>query len=100
MSRTLNVQLTTVAEISEPRLSANVSEQKQLPPAYPKQHRRAGGQPIGLEQQGWDAYRKWLSRVAAQSTGERTRLDRSIYSWRGYHTWADKVRRSWDDGKV
>ena len=35
-----------------------------------------------------------------QSAAERTPLDRSIYSWRGYHTWADKIRRSWDDGKA
>jgi hypothetical protein len=52
----------------------------------------------GSEQHGWDAYRKWLSRVSTKSTGERTPLDHSIYSWRGYHTWADKVRQSWKDG--
>lgn len=49
------------------------------------------------EQQGWDAYRKWLSRVSPKSTTERAPLDHSIYSWRGYHTWADKVRQSWKD---
>jgi hypothetical protein len=52
----------------------------------------------GNEQHGWDAYRKWLSRVSTKSTGERTPLDHSIYSWRGYHTWADKIRQSWKDG--
>ena len=46
--------------------------------------------PTNSEQHGWDAYRKWLSRGATQSPAERTPLDRSIYSWRGYHTWADK----------
>jgi hypothetical protein len=59
-----------------------------------------GEQPTNNEQHGWDAYRKWLSRVATQPTAERSPIDRSIYSWRGYHVWADKVRRSWDDGKV
>jgi len=49
------------------------------------------------EQQGWDAYRKWLSRVSPKATTERTPLDHSIYSWRGYHTWADKIRQSWKD---
>lgn len=52
------------------------------------------------EQPGWDAYRKWLSRVATQSPAARTTRDRSVYSWRGYHIWADKVRRSWDDSKA
>jgi hypothetical protein len=47
------------------------------------------------EQHGWDAYRKWLSRVSTKSAGDRTPLDHSIYSWRGYHTWADKIRQSW-----
>jgi hypothetical protein len=50
------------------------------------------------EQNGWDAYRKWLSRVSTKPTGERAPLDPSIYSWRGYHTWADKIRQNWKDG--
>lgn len=50
------------------------------------------------EQSGWDAYRKWLSRVSAKPTGERAPLDHSIYSWRGYHTWADKIRQNWKEG--
>jgi hypothetical protein len=50
----------------------------------------------GNEQHGWDAYRKWLTRVGTKApAGERTPLDHSVYSWRGYHTWADKVRQSW-----
>jgi hypothetical protein len=52
----------------------------------------------GNEQSGWDAYRKWLSRVSTKPTGERAPLDHSIYSWRGYHTWADKIRQNWKEG--
>ena len=52
----------------------------------------------GNEQHGWDAYRKWLSRVSTKPTGERAPLDHSIYSWRGYHNWADKIRQGWKDG--
>jgi hypothetical protein len=54
--------------------------------------------PSGSDQSGWDAYRKWLSRVSTKPAGERTPLDHSIYSWRGYHTWADKIRQNWKDG--
>jgi hypothetical protein len=54
--------------------------------------------PSGSDQHGWDAYRKWLSRVSTKPTTERAPLDHSIYSWRGYQTWADKVRQSWKDG--
>ena len=55
-------------------------------------------QSAGADQHGWDAYRKWLSRVSTKPTGERAPLDHSIYSWRGYHSWADKIRQNWKDG--
>ena len=44
--------------------------------------------------EGWDAYRKWLSRVSGQST-RRSPLDGSVYSWKGYHSWAEKVKQNW-----
>ena len=46
------------------------------------------------EQQGWDAYRKWLSRVTTQPA-QRAPIDSSIYSWKGYNNWAEKVRQTW-----
>lgn len=53
------------------------------------------------EQQGWEAYRKWLTHVSKKPNSDRTHADHSIYSWKGYHNWADKVRQSWkpDDGQ-
>ena len=80
-----------------------MSEQKphQFRPAlYPKDNGASGDQRTTTsEQNGWDAYRKWLSRVSTKSAGagERAPLDPSIYSWRGYHTWADKIRQNWKD---
>jgi len=69
------------------------------PALYPKEGTVAEESPApGNEQSGWDAYRKWLSRVSAKPTGERAPLDHSIYSWRGYHTWADKIRQNWKEG--
>ena len=41
------------------------------------------------EQQGWDAYRKWLTSMNGAP------IDHSIYSWKGYHSWADRVRQTW-----
>lgn len=49
----------------------------------------------GREQQGWDAYRKWLSTVSGKPSSERALRDHSIYSWKGYQNWADKVKQSW-----
>jgi hypothetical protein len=69
------------------------------PALYAKESTVADESPAtGNEQNGWDAYRKWLSRVSAKPTGERAPLDHSIYSWRGYHTWADKIRQNWKEG--
>jgi hypothetical protein len=46
------------------------------------------------ERQGWDAYRKWLSGVGRQSA-ERAPVDPSVYSWRGYNSWAERIRQTW-----
>jgi hypothetical protein len=75
-----------------------MSEQKTRqfrPPMFAEDGASASHASSQSEQQGWDAYRKWLSRVAAKPSADRAPLDHSIYSWRGYHTWADKVRQSW-----
>lgn len=47
------------------------------------------------EQQGWDAYRKWLTSMNGRQHPRRAPIDHSIYSWKGYHSWADRVRQSW-----
>jgi hypothetical protein len=53
---------------------------------------RQGG---GQADPGWDAYRKWLSKVSAKNQAQRAPVDRSIYSWKGYHMWADRVKQAW-----
>ena len=61
----------------------------------PKDASRADEPEAPSEQQGWEAYRKWLSRVSMQPA-RRTARDASIYSWRGYNSWADKIRQNWE----
>lgn len=53
------------------------------------------GDEQGREQQGWEAYRKWLSSMNGKPQGRRAPIDHSVYSWKGYHSWADRVRQSW-----
>lgn len=43
---------------------------------------------------GWDAYRRWLTRVQSPDSS-RTPLDASLYTWKGYRNWSDQVRRDW-----
>lgn len=42
----------------------------------------------------WTSYRRWLSRDGAASRG-RAPAEQSVYSWKGYQNWADRVRQSW-----
>jgi hypothetical protein len=48
----------------------------------------------GKEVTNWDAYRRWLNRVQLPDK-RRTAMDPSLYTWKGYRNWADKVRRDW-----
>ncbi len=43
---------------------------------------------------GFEAYRRWLTRVQAPG-GRRVPLDASLYTWKGYRSWSDQVRRDW-----
>jgi hypothetical protein len=70
------------------------------PPLYHRQEasnnsRRSQSNVPNSDQKGWDAYRKWLSRVSAHPTRERSTVDHSIYSWKGYNSWADRVKQNW-----
>ena len=49
----------------------------------------------GQDVRGWDAYRRWLTQVDAPNA-RRAPLDPSLYTWKGYRNWADKVRRNWN----
>jgi len=82
-----------------------MSEQKShrfRPPLY---HRKSEGSradaagdrgtDAAREQKGWEAYRKWLTHVSRKPSVQRSPVDHSIYSWKGYQSWADKVRQSW-----
>jgi len=70
------------------------------PPLYHRQDvsnpsRRSPSGSSAADQKGWDAYRKWLSRVSAHPVRERSTVDHSIYSWKGYNSWADRVKQNW-----
>lgn len=48
----------------------------------------------GKDVGGWEAYRRWLTRVQAPAQS-RAPLDAGLYTWKGYRNWSDKVRREW-----
>ena len=60
--------------------------------------RPAGGKPGGKagEVTSWDAYRTWLTKVQAPEQ-RRSLPDPALFSFKGYRSWAEKIRRDWDD---
>ena len=48
----------------------------------------------GKDVSGWEAYRRWLTRVQAPEK-RRVSLDPGLYTWKGYRNWSEKVRRDW-----
>ena len=48
------------------------------------------------QQDGWQQYRRWISRAPAPRGG-RTGVDPSVYTWKGYRSWAEQVKRNWSD---
>ena len=43
----------------------------------------------------WDAYRNWLTKVQAPEQ-RRSLPDPALFSFKGYRSWAEKVRRDWE----
>jgi len=48
------------------------------------------------ESDGWQQYRKWISKAPAPRT-RRTSIDPSLYTWKGYRNWSEQIRRNWSD---
>ena len=45
---------------------------------------------------GWQQYRKWISKTPAPKS-RRNGLDPSLYTWKGYRSWTEQVKRNWND---
>jgi hypothetical protein len=48
------------------------------------------------ESDGWQQYRKWISKAPAPRT-RRSSIDPSLYTWKGYRNWSEQIRRNWSD---
>ena len=48
------------------------------------------------EVDGWQQYRRWISKAPAPRS-RRTGIDPSLYTWKGYRTWSEQVKRKWQD---
>jgi hypothetical protein len=50
----------------------------------------------GKDVSSWDAYRNWLTKVQAPEQ-RRSLPDPALFSFKGYRSWAEKIRRDWDE---
>lgn len=48
---------------------------------------------------GWQKYRRWISSAPAPDR-RGAGLDPSLYTWKGYRSWTEQVKRDWDDGST
>ncbi len=48
------------------------------------------------EVDGWQQYRRWISKAPAPRD-RRSSIDPSLYTWKGYRSWTEQVKRNWTD---
>lgn len=46
------------------------------------------------DKDGWQQYRKWISSAPAPRT-RRGSADASLYTWKGYRSWTEQIKRNW-----
>lgn len=52
-------------------------------------------QPAANDADGWQQYRQWISKAPAPR-GRRVGIDPALYTWKGYRSWSEKVKRNWE----
>ena len=59
---------------------------------------RRAAQSVGNNREvgSWDAYKNWLTKVQAPEQ-RRSLPDPALFSFKGYRSWAEKIRRDWED---
>ena len=55
-------------------------------------------QPAANDADGWQQYRRWISKAPAPKS-RRGGIDPSLYTWKGYRSWTEQVKRDWNDGE-
>jgi hypothetical protein len=51
--------------------------------------------PAANDSDGWQQYRQWISKAPAPR-GRRVGIDPALYSWKGYRSWTEQIRRNWE----
>ncbi|NNC77779.1 MAG: hypothetical protein HKN77_07430 [Woeseiaceae bacterium] len=51
-------------------------------------------EPAANDADGWQQYRHWISKAPAPRS-RRSGIDPALYSWKGYRSWTENVKRNW-----
>lgn len=51
--------------------------------------------PAANDADGWQQYRQWISKAPAPRV-RRSGIDPTLYTWKGYRSWTEQVKRNWD----
>jgi hypothetical protein len=54
----------------------------------------APSDPAANDANGWQQYREWISKAPAPR-GRRAGIDPALYTWKGYRSWSEQVKRDW-----
>ncbi len=52
-------------------------------------------EPAANDADGWQQYRQWISKAPAPR-GRRVGIDPTLYTWKGYRSWSEQVKRNWE----
>ncbi len=61
-----------------------------------KEHGQAANDNHVADPDGWQQYRKWISKAPAPRR-RRMGVDPSLYTWKGYRSWTEQIKRNWSD---
>ena len=64
------------------------------PPTANATARVSTAEPAANDADGWEKYRQWVSKAPAPRA-RRTGIDPALFTWKGYRTWTEQVRRNW-----
>jgi len=45
---------------------------------------------------GWQQYRQWISKAPVPHS-RRMGVDPSVYTWKGYRSWTEQIKRNWSE---
>lgn len=45
---------------------------------------------------GWQQYRRWISKAPVPKQ-RRGGIDPSLYTWKGYRSWTEQIKRNWSE---